>query len=51
MAKVRIVAVKVRQSFYVGDVKELERLIEKGYEVVAATAFGDDTILYTLVFR
>lgn len=50
MAKVRIVAVQVRQSFYVGDVVELESLLQKGYEIVASTAMGD-YILYTLVMK
>lgn len=50
MARVRIVAVEVRQSHYVGDVKELEKLIDAGYEIVASTAMGDH-ILYTLVMR
>lgn len=45
---VRIVAVQVRQSHYVGDVAELEHLLGKGFEIKAATAMGD-FILYTLV--
>ena len=48
--RVRIVAVQVRQSFYVGDLKEVEHLLDKGYEIASSCAFGD-YILYTLVMR
>jgi hypothetical protein len=47
-SRVRLVAIEVRQSHYVGDVKELERLIDDGYEIVASTAMGDH-IIFTLV--
>lgn len=48
MSKVRLVSVQIRQSHYVGDVAELESLIEKGYEIKTATSHGD-FIIYTLV--
>jgi hypothetical protein len=41
----------VKQSYYVGDVKELERLIERGYEIVACAAMGESKLIYTLVRR
>lgn len=49
--KVRIISVQVKQSFYVADVKELENLLSKGYEIVAACSIGENYILYTLVMR
>jgi hypothetical protein len=49
MAKIRLIVVEVRQSHYVGDVKELESLIGKGYEIVACAALGENKLIYTLV--
>jgi hypothetical protein len=51
MAMIRLVTVEVRQSFYVGDVKELEHLLQKGYEIVACAAMGESKLIYTLVRR
>ena len=48
--KVRLVAVQVRQSHYVGDLKEVEHLLSKGYKIVASAAMGDH-IIYTLVME
>lgn len=48
MPRVRIVAVHVRQSFYVGDLAEIEHLLKKGYKIVSSCAMADH-ILYTLV--
>lgn len=46
--KVRMVSVHTRNSHYVGDVAELEKLLEEGYEIVACAAMGD-YLIYTLV--
>ncbi len=46
--RIRLVAVQVRQSYYVGDVAELETLLSKGYKIVSSCAMGDN-IIYTLV--
>lgn len=46
--RVRLVAVAVRQSYYVGDVAELENLLSRGYRIVSSCAMGDN-IIYTLV--
>lgn len=52
--RIRMVTVAMRRSFnagYIGDLKELEHLLDEGYEIVASTAFGDDHIIFTLVRR
>lgn len=50
MAKVRMVTVEARQSHYVGDVRELEELISKGWEIVAAVSIKHH-IVFTLVMK
>jgi galactokinase/mevalonate kinase-like predicted kinase len=49
MASVRLVVVEVRQSFYVGDVKEVESLLSQGWKIKACTAMGESKLIYTLV--
>lgn len=51
MVKVRLVTVEVRQSYYVGDVKELETLISEGWKIKACAPMGDSKLIYTLVWR
>ncbi len=46
--KVRIVSVETRQSYYVGDVAELEDLLRQGFKIKACAAMGTH-LLYTLV--
>lgn len=41
----------MRQSFYVGDVAELEHWITRGYEIVAACTISEGKVLYTLQMK
>lgn len=49
--KLRLVAVQTRESYYIADLADLERLLCAGYEIVAAVVMGGDKIVYTLQRR